>query len=708
MEEEKHPVPPIRIHDRIFVATKELVGVRVTPDHKPYAIRKIINALNAKEVNTIRASPFGKLVEIGEEPSFSRRFGRFIISRQLKFAYVTGLNCRKLPKHTKRAKKNISGKPYWGELFGTLKEVPITSVVRMVKRRTVTDRGMCVKYALLALLAAVILPTTHTPCISQDHAELIKDIDAFFTYPWGRISFEMLMSTIPALTEVINDGSSSGSEGDCCKDDDLLDEDKNGKRSISSGHARDTDAAENVEVHSVIVEYKEHFKASSNLGWSNEDEDPIVDNLMSLVEQRFPFNKSSFIGAKLKQTNHKTTSEVIDCESVASMVTDKVSEGLSWIERKISILSESFLMFQINTQDSSIAQPGNVTNVARDVHQPDIRRPSLSHVGIQTDSVQNDSISDAIRFANQAISFTIDIRQGIQSDVPSEGQTPHDIPEKMDMHNCYDDILFRLTQEERPHQKETVTEGDSMCEDQLVACRKSKRHKALPRSLVGKYECDMRLLNRSRVALVDPNNTGGNIDYSSKFSSLLDKLYTIGIGQSKTESNDLYKLIQRSTPLQPKSNYPVFMDTQFVSQLSKLFSKFSKMSKKGSFRFPSNILERFLSNPEAEHFYFPFNLDKKHWVGVCVDCPSWSIVVMDCNIALSHLVTPITQMFPFLLKQAGKQLVHKDARALPIERPQQHSAKYMCQYCKCITPEVLGTEVERLAVMFYETTVGML
>lgn len=84
MEEEKHPVPPIRIHDRIFVATKELVGVRVTPDHKPYAIRKIINALNAKEVNTIRASPFGKLVEIGEEPSFSRRFGRFIISRQLK------------------------------------------------------------------------------------------------------------------------------------------------------------------------------------------------------------------------------------------------------------------------------------------------------------------------------------------------------------------------------------------------------------------------------------------------------------------------------------------------------------------------------------------------------------------------------------------------------------------------------------------------
>ncbi|KAG2267250.1 hypothetical protein Bca52824_061805 [Brassica carinata] len=68
--------------------------------------------------------------------------------------------------------------------------------------------------------------------------------------------------------------------------------------------------------------------------------------------------------------------------------------------------------------------------------------------------------------------------------------------------------------------------GKEICdqEDQLGACRKSKRHKALPKSLVGQYECDMRLLNRARVARVDPNNTGGNIDYSAKFSALLDKL----------------------------------------------------------------------------------------------------------------------------------------------------------------------------------------
>ncbi|WZZ20695.1 hypothetical protein YC2023_122082 [Brassica napus] len=165
--------------------------------------------------------------------------------------------------------------------------------------------------------------------------------------------------------------------------------------------------SQNVAVHSIIVEEKEHFKASPDLGWSDDEEDPIVDNLMSLLEQQFPFNKSSFTGGvtklevnrmregakteainrktvKPKQTKQTTTSEVIDVESVASMVRDKVREDLSRIERKLSTLSESFITFQTNVLESiqqlvrklevssgqipvsSSAQTENVSNVARD------------------------------------------------------------------------------------------------------------------------------------------------------------------------------------------------------------------------------------------------------------------------------------------------------------------------------------------------------
>nr|VDD23514.1 unnamed protein product [Brassica rapa] len=897
MEEEDRSSPPLRIPDRIFAVDHEPVGVRVTPYHKPYAIRQILNALDPEEVDTIRGSSFGKLIEIGEKLSFSGRFGRFIISRQLL----------------------VSSKHEAWFIFAGKPEVPVTSVVRMLKKRTVKDSCIRVKYALLALLAAVILPTTHTPRISQDHAELIKDIDDFFAYPWGRVSFDMVMSSIkerkevslsqktialkgfvlslqlvmveaiPALTEVVNDGSSSGSESDGCEEDDLVDEDKNGKRSLSPGHARAIDAAGEVAVHSIIVEDKEHFKASPDLGWSDDEEDPIVDNLMTLLEQQFPFNKSSFTGGvtklevnrmregakteainrktvKPKQTKQTTTSEVIDVESVASMVRDKVREDLSRIERKLSTLSESFITFQTNVLESiqqlvrklevssgqipvsSSAQTENVSNVSRDGQHRDIRRTSPHCVGIHTESAQNDIINDAIRFANQTTSLPVDGLnggQGIQPVIHTGNQTQRDSHEEMitdhppvailfsnqanifsvdvasntsaslvvdnppppyslgregkvadhrqssadlgsTAPNLDPELLFTkptfslgLTQEERPHLKETVTEGVSMCEndvyhsqsspdtnldhelpfpkptfslgltqeerphqkeaategettcanaagkeiceqdDQLGACRKSKRLKALPKSLVGQYECDMRLLNRARVAFVDPDKTGGNIDYAAKFSSLLDKLktpFTIRIGQSTLESNDLNELVQRSSPLPPKvvdvlighissqftlnsppnqSNHPVFMDTQFVSQLSKLFTKFSKMSKKESFWFPSHILER--------------------------------VRTLRTDSMMVKEVTPIAQMFPYLLKQGGKQLLHKDARAFPIERPRsipqntshadsavsalllvQAHAVAGVDLCKCITPDKIGSEVERLAVMFYEATVGML
>ncbi|KAF8051980.1 hypothetical protein N665_1633s0002 [Sinapis alba] len=785
MEDEELQPPPLQIPCRIFAAGEEPVGVRVTPYHKPYAIRQILNALDVEEVETIKASPFGKLVEIGEKPSFSGRFGRFIISRQLKvskkheawfifsgkpvrfslreFAYT----------HEKRAKKNISEKPYWGELFGTLKDVPVTSVVRMLKRRTVTDRCMRVKYALLAFLSAVILPTTHTPRISQDHAELIKDLDIFFAYPWGRISFDMLMSSIKERKEVSLSQNTIALKGFVLSLQLVI-----------------------VEVHSVIVQDQEHFCTSSELSWSDEEEDPMVDNLLTLVHDQFPFNKSSFVGGvtKTKQTSHSTTSEGIDYEFVASLVRDKVGEDLSRIERQINILSECFVTFQTNVNENiallihkldgpsghipakSTGQPENVFTEPTNVQQTGFSGPSQSQVGPQTQSVQNGIISDAIRFANEATTFTMDgliARQHPRCEQPSAG-LPSRRNEKKAMLNSQDDLsLLNRTQasavEDEPAQvRESVNEGPNivediagkeMCdsEDPLVACRKSKRHKALPRSLVGQYECDKRLLNRARAALVDPNNTGGNVDYSSKFTLLLAKLnspFTIILGQSTLEGNDLYEIVKRSAPLQPKvvdvlmghirsqftlnspanqSNNPEFLDTQFVSQLSQLFPKFSKMSRKGSFRFPSNILQRFVSNPEADRYYFPFTIDKKHWVGVCVDCSTWTIVVMDCNIALRSdsmmikEVTPIAQMFPYILKQGGKKLLHKDARAFQIERPRcitqnttpadsgisavlfmQAHAIAGVDVCKCITQEVLGHEVERLAVIFYEATVGML
>lgn len=84
MEKERLTALLCTIPERIFKAGKKPTGVRVTPYHKPFGIRQILNALEPEEIKKIRASPFGKFVELADKPSFSGRFGRYIISRQLK------------------------------------------------------------------------------------------------------------------------------------------------------------------------------------------------------------------------------------------------------------------------------------------------------------------------------------------------------------------------------------------------------------------------------------------------------------------------------------------------------------------------------------------------------------------------------------------------------------------------------------------------
>ncbi|KAL0846404.1 hypothetical protein Bca101_019650 [Brassica carinata] len=551
------------------------------------------------------------------------------------------------------------------------------------------------------------------------------------------------------------------------------------------GHARDTDAAGKVAVRSVIVEDKEHFKVSPDLCWSDDEEDPIVDNLMCLVQQRFPFNNSSFIGgvtmAEVNRMREEAKSRPLTgLQDGQRMQSCPPTEGHTLHGRQDGMDSPN----QLHCHDDTILHKPTTLVTDDGVNGDQVIQPEVptedQSMPDSDEEMDTDEPAHPLQLSNQANAIVVDVACNppvsfvVDTPLDQEGNVS-DTSQSSLLTNLDPALLFPkptfslgLTQEERHHPEEKVTEGETMrenvrgseiCEqdDQVVGCRKSKRLKAIPKSLVGQYECDRRLLNRARVALVDPNNTGGNIDYSAKLSALLDKLkspFTICIGQSTLESNDLYELVQRSKPPQPKvvdilmghirsqftlnspanqSNHPVFLDTQFVSQLSKLFPKFSKCPKKDTFRFPSNILERFLSNPEAERFYFPFNLDKKHWVGVCVDSSSWSIVVMDCNIALRtdsmmvKEVSPIAQMLPYLLKQGGKQIVHKDARALPIERPRsipqntspadsavsavlllQAHAVAGVDVCKCITPEAIGSEVERLAVMFYEATVGML
>ncbi|KAH0936557.1 hypothetical protein HID58_013674 [Brassica napus] len=299
---------------RIFAIGEEPSRVRVTAYRKPCALRHIFNALDPDEVERIRGSQFGSRQTIVlRECRRSMKHGSSLPKKPIRFslrefAIVTGLNCGRFAKRSKkRCKSHITEKPYWGELFGTLKE-----------KKTVNDKEIRLKYAYLSLLAAVILPTTHTPRISHDQAELIKDLDAFLAFPRGGIkerkevallqntialkgfvlSLQLVMiEAVPALTGVVQDGSSSGSEDESGEaDGDILDDDKSDKKSIHPGHARDIDSEGKAVVHSIIPDDNNIVNTADGVAWSDDKDETIVENLVNLVEERFPFSQTCFPG----------------------------------------------------------------------------------------------------------------------------------------------------------------------------------------------------------------------------------------------------------------------------------------------------------------------------------------------------------------------------------------------------------------------------
>lgn len=93
----------------------------------------------------------------------------------------------------------------------------------------------------------------------------------------------------------------------------------------------------------------------------------------------------------------------------------------------------------------------------------------------------------------------------------------------------------------------------------------------------------------------------------------------------------------------------VFLDTKFVSLLAKSFTKFSKTAKKDNVRFSAALCSFVVADfpiADVSRFYFPFNFEKQHWVGVCVDVSLGQVIVLDCNSSLKTDATVATDLRP--------------------------------------------------------------
>ncbi|KAG2310028.1 hypothetical protein Bca52824_021585 [Brassica carinata] len=357
---------------RMFAAGEEPLGERINSYHKIKTTRMIIDALEPDELDFLRKSTFGKILAIDENPPFSGAFGQYIIVRLLKvnkkyeiwilfagtpvrlslreYAIVTGLNCGKLPDPAKKKKKNpLNEKLYWNELFGSLKSCTVDTVIGMLKKKI--------------------------------HVEMIRDLDEFLAYPWGRASYLtlitsivskdeialsqtsvairgyvdaiqlVLLAAVPQLKEeitlnepvVIADSDSDGETPDVVAaaiEGNVVLADKPpqaNKYCLIPGHAKIIDTDCKLPVMSIIEDPYEEWSTGAHFDFDDETDDSTVDQMVALTEEGFKFRKDMFKGGltgndlsrmrEVKKPKEKEPKDKLDKEIAVEMTEGETSDS---------------------------------------------------------------------------------------------------------------------------------------------------------------------------------------------------------------------------------------------------------------------------------------------------------------------------------------------------------------------------------------------
>ncbi|KAL0733717.1 hypothetical protein Bca4012_009927 [Brassica carinata] len=129
---------------------------------------------------------------------------------------------------------------------------------------------------------------------------------------------------------------SSGSEGDFADDDELSDEERKGKRSVSPGHARDTDCYGKAGVVSIISIGNVEVNGDSQFGRSDDEEDGRVENLLKMREET---RSEAEIRKTTKHKSNQSSGDVVEAESIASCVKGHLSGDLSRVSEELNRLS---------------------------------------------------------------------------------------------------------------------------------------------------------------------------------------------------------------------------------------------------------------------------------------------------------------------------------------------------------------------------------
>lgn len=199
-------------------------AVRINSYSKPKYLIDILHILDGMpELDTLLASPLGSLFSLPvRRCSLSGQLVHQMLCRQLdttnseemwfvfggqplrfslsEFREATGLECCPFPSQEKldAATTHAEGSaPYWYTLIGgKLGSVTVKALLQMLKTQPNMPSWRKFRLALIVIVEGVLLCRSQPVKASAEVVEMVKDVDFFLKYPWGRHSFHRMLRMV--------------------------------------------------------------------------------------------------------------------------------------------------------------------------------------------------------------------------------------------------------------------------------------------------------------------------------------------------------------------------------------------------------------------------------------------------------------------------------------------------------------------------------
>ncbi|KAG7592787.1 hypothetical protein ISN45_Aa01g016450 [Arabidopsis thaliana x Arabidopsis arenosa] len=228
-------IVPELLPERLFATDRYPVKGRINSYSKPEYLLDIVDVLEGtKELQYLQDCPLGSLFELPiRKCSLSGKLVHNILCRSLvtakehefwfvfgghpfrfslrEFALVTGLPCFPYPAAEdiqKAQNSSNNSESFWKTLFGKKNVVTIDDIVRSLKvdsRKPLKAQmpgWKKLRLALIVIVEGILICDSQPVRASTEVVEMVRHLDTFFSYPWGRESFNLTMRMVKVGSRV--------------------------------------------------------------------------------------------------------------------------------------------------------------------------------------------------------------------------------------------------------------------------------------------------------------------------------------------------------------------------------------------------------------------------------------------------------------------------------------------------------------------------